>query len=64
MRTLQVVLSILSTLMVAFTLICGFWIRNSNAVTDMNSSANFHMWLGVATGVTVLATMIVTLIRK
>lgn len=64
MRTLQVILSILSTLLVAFTLICGFWIHNSNAVTDPASSIRFHMGLAVAAGITVLATTIVTLIRK
>jgi hypothetical protein len=65
MRTLQVILSVLSTLLVAFTLICGFWIRNAgSAVTDIASSTNFHMGLAVATAVCVLATTIVTLVRK
>lgn len=65
MRTVQVILSVLSTLLVAFTLICGFWIRNAgSAVTDMASSVNFHMWLAIVTGVVVLATTIVTLVRK
>lgn len=64
MRTIQVIMSVISTLLVAFTLICGFWIHNSKEVTDMASSANFHMMLAIATGVSVLITTIITLIRK
>jgi hypothetical protein len=64
MRVLQVVLSVLSTLLVAFTLICGFWISKSGAVTDMASSSHFHMVLAIATAVSVLITTIITLIRK
>jgi hypothetical protein len=65
MRTLQVILSVVSTLLVAFTLICGFWIHNAgSAVTDIASSANFHMGLAIAAGVSVLANTIITLIRK
>lgn len=64
MRTFQIILSILSVLLVGSTLICGFWIRNSSQVTDMASSVNFHMMLGVATGISVLLTMILSLIRK
>ena len=64
MKTLQVILSVISTLLVAFSLICGFWIHNSKQVADLASSINFHMWLGVATGISVLATTIITLIKK
>ena len=64
MRTIQVVMSVISTLLIAFTLICGFWIRNSGQVADLASSASFHMTLGIATGVSVLITTIITLIRK
>jgi hypothetical protein len=65
MRTVQVIMSVISTLLVAFTLICGFWIHNAgSAVTDVASSVNFHMVLAIATGVAVLATTIITLIRK
>jgi hypothetical protein len=65
MRTVQVVLSVLSTLLVAFTLICGFWIRNAgSAVTDMASSISFHMGLAIVTGFVVLVTTIVALVRK
>lgn len=65
MRKLQAILSALSALLVTFTVICGFWIRSAgSAAADAAGSASFHMILAVATGVTVLATTVVTLIRK
>lgn len=65
MRTLQIVLAVLSALLVAFALICGFWIHNpGNAAADIESSLRFHMWTGIAAGVTVLASAVVTLVRK
>jgi hypothetical protein len=65
MRTFQVIMSVISTLLVAFTLICGFWIHNAGSqVADIASSTNFHMYLAIATGVSVLITTIITLIRK
>lgn len=64
MRKLQAILTALSALLVTFTVISGFWIRYfGNAAADAGS-ASFHMVLAVATGVTVLATTVVTLIRK
>lgn len=63
MRTLQVIMSVVSVLMVAFTLLCGFWIHNPANHTDA-SSVKFHMVLAVATGIAVLITTIITLIRK
>ncbi len=64
MRTVQVVMSVISTLLIAFTLICGFWIHNGKEVTDLASSVRFHTMLGIATGVSVLITTIITLLRK
>lgn len=63
MRTLHITLSVISLLLVIFTLICGFWIHNSENVTDMESSVNFHMMIAIATAISVLATTILTFIR-
>ncbi|HWQ78438.1 MAG TPA: hypothetical protein VN381_06465 [Anaerovoracaceae bacterium] len=63
MRTLHIVLSVISLLLIASTLICGFWIHNSKNVTDIASSINFHMMIGVATGISVLATTILAFVR-
>ncbi len=64
MRAFHVIMSIVSALLVGSTLICGFWIHTSKNVPDIASSVNFHMWLGVAAGISVLITTILTLIRK
>ncbi|TGE39197.1 hypothetical protein E4K67_06985 [Desulfosporosinus fructosivorans] len=45
MRTIHIILSFASLLLVGSTLICGFWIHTSKNVTDMASSVNFHMML-------------------
>jgi len=64
MRTIHIILSFISLLLVGSTLICGFWIHTSKNVTDMASSVNFHMMLAVVTAVVVLATTILALIRS
>jgi Mg2+ and Co2+ transporter CorA len=64
MRTLHIVLSVISLLLVGCTLICGFWIHNTKNVPDMASSVNFHMLLAVVTGIFVLATTVLAFIRK
>jgi hypothetical protein len=65
MRVAQIILSVLSTLMVGFSLICGLWIRNMGGkITDLASSTRFHMMLGIITAVCVLAATVITLIRK
>jgi hypothetical protein len=64
MKTFHAILSVISLLSVVFTLICGFWIHNSKNVTDMASSVNFHMMLAIITAVSVLATTILTFVRK
>ncbi|MEA4848740.1 MAG: hypothetical protein VB106_16035 [Clostridiaceae bacterium] len=64
MRILHIILAVISLLMVGFTMICGFWIHNSKNVTDVASSVNFHMMLAVVTAISVLATTVLTFIRK
>jgi Mg2+ and Co2+ transporter CorA len=63
MRTLDIVLSVVSLLLVVSTLICGFWIHNSKNVADLASSVNFHMMIAVAAGISVLATTILAFVR-
>jgi len=64
MRTLHIILSVISLMLVGSTLICGFWIHNNKAVTDLASSVNFHKLIGVATAISVLATTILACIRR
>lgn len=46
----------LSLVMIAFTLICGFWIKAQDKIEK--SSVNFHMGLALITMVIVIGTMI------
>jgi cytochrome b561 len=55
MKTVFVILTILSSLMMLSTLICGLWMRAQDQVEA--SSVNFHMGLGIAT----LALVVITL---
>lgn len=64
MKTLHIIFSIVSLLLVGSTLLCGFWIHNSKAVTDLASSINFHKMLGIVTGISVLLTTILAFLRK
>lgn len=64
MRTLHIILSIISLLLVGSTLLCGFWIHNSKAVTDLASSVSFHKMLGIVTAVSVLLTTVLAFLRK
>ncbi len=64
MRTLHIILSVISLLLVGFTLICGFWVHNSKDVTDLASSVNFHMMIAVAAGLSVLITTILAFVRR
>lgn len=65
MKVFHVIMSVISTLLVASTLICGFWIHSTgSSVPDIASSVSFHMGIGVASFVSVLITTILSLIRK
>ena len=64
MRTLHIILSIISLLLVGSTLICGFWIHNSKAVPDLASSVNFHMLIAVSAVISVFVTTIIAFVRK
>lgn len=64
MKTLHIILSIVSLLLVGSTLICGFWIHTSKEVADLASSINFHKMLGIATAISVVLTTILTFVRK
>ncbi len=63
MNAIALTLSGLSTLLVFFTAICGFWIRAHAATPD---SVTFHMQLATGTMLVVLVTigMLVVLLLK
>jgi hypothetical protein len=64
MKVFRTIMSVFSMLMIAFTMICGFWISNSGAVSDLASSAGFHMMLGIITAISVFITCILAIIKK
>lgn len=66
MKTVSIVLSIISLILMASTLICGFWIRSHTAIgapADA-SSVTFHMQIAVASAISVLATLGVFLFAR
>lgn len=57
MKTLVVVIGIVTNLLLLSTAICGFWIR-ANKITDI-SSINFHVTIGsISVGIGVLSAII------
>ncbi len=64
MRVFRKIMAVLSMLLMAFTMICGAWIANSGKVTDLASSASFHMMLGIITAVCVFITCILAMMKK
>jgi hypothetical protein len=59
MKTLSTVLNIISIVLMASTLLCGFWIRSHTpAGTPADaSSVTFHIQIAVATAIFVLAAL-------
>ncbi len=47
MRTIELILAIVASLLLLSTLICGLWIRSTGNTGP--SSLNFHMMIGIAT---------------
>lgn len=58
MRTLTLILGILTGLLLASTLICGLWMRAQEVVDP--SSISFHMTIGVAAVLVAALTLILS----
>lgn len=54
MKTVMIVLSVLTGLMLFSTVVCGFWIASQEQVDP--SSVQFHMVIALATTVLTIAT--------
>lgn len=62
MKILINIMSVLSLLGLASTLICGFWIKQ---LTDVDaSSINFHMIIGSASVLLTVVTLILFMLKK
>jgi hypothetical protein len=66
MKTVSIILSSISMLLLVSTLICGFWIRSQTPAGSPPdaSSITFHMQIAVATTIFVLAALGVSLFGK
>ena len=60
MKTLPIILSSLSVLMLLSTLICGLWLRSNGAPAD---SVAFHAKLAIPTVIITLITFVVLIVR-
>ena len=59
MKTISILLSSASGLMVAFTLLCGLWMHAHGATPE---GASFHMKLAIGTLVVVAGTIVTLLV--
>jgi hypothetical protein len=62
MKTLITVLSIVSLVLILFTIICGLWIRGQGANVEV-SSLNFHLGIALLSAGSTLLTLILALNR-
>jgi hypothetical protein len=63
MKTLIVVLAVVSILLLLSTLICGLWIRFSGNVVD-KSSLDFHLWIAIGAVVASVVTLILAMTQN
>ena len=62
MKTLEITLIALSTLLILSTMICGMWIHSSVA-NQTADSIRFHLQIGIATVILTLVTLTVSFLR-
>lgn len=62
MKTLEITLIALSTLLILSTMICGMWIHSSVA-NQTADSIRFHMQIGAATVIATLVALTVSFLR-
>jgi hypothetical protein len=57
MKTLIIILAVLTILLLLSTVICGLWIRNMGSLVE-KSSLDFHLGIGLASVGSALLTII------
>jgi hypothetical protein len=64
MKSIYVIVAVITILLVLSNLMCGFWIKSHGPVDA--SSISFHMNLGVATSIFALVTsvLLIVLLKK
>lgn len=61
MKTVILILAIVSGLLIFSTTVCGLWIRYSGEADE--SSTSFHLGIGVLTGLSTLLTLVLAVVR-
>lgn len=65
MRKIHVIMGIATAVLMFFTLICGLWMRSTYPGTVVpESSIQFHMWMGAATAISLLVTVVSLFFKK
>lgn len=64
MRTVELLVAVVSGLLLLSTLICGLWMRYSMPQPPDASAVSFHVRLGIATVVFGFATVVLVFVRR
>jgi len=65
MKTTINIMSVVSIVLMIFTIICGLWIKTQGAKpTDIQSSVTFHMVLAIGTILFTVLTLLLSVLRK
>jgi len=65
MKTTSIIMAVLTTLLMIFTIICGLWINSQGSqITDLASSVNFHKIMAIGTAIFMVITLVLVSIRK
>ena len=65
MKTTSIVMSVLTTLLMIFTIIRGLWIDSQGSqIADLASSVNFHKIMALGTVIFMVITLALVSIRK
>ena len=65
MKTASVLMSVVTTLLMIFTIICGLWINGQGRqIADLASSVSFHKIMALGTAIFMVITLALVSIRK
>jgi len=65
MRKIHVIMGIVTAVLMFFTLICGLWMHSTYPGQVVpESSIQFHMWIGAATAISLLVTVVSLFFKK
>ncbi len=62
MKTITMIMAVLTGLSLFSTMVCGLWMRNSG-VEIVESSLNFHLGVAVLTAILTVVTVVMALVQ-